>query len=506
VLTALCAPALFCLALTQGARPAGNAADKKGLVDYEAVLNDRLGKGVTPEKNANALLWKALGPRPEGEEVPAEYFKRLGIEAPPPAGDYFLALDLYLKEHRKLERDAYEAAFDQEVWAARRPWAAKDYPHLAAWLKANNKPMAVVVAATRRPQYFSPLVSRRTKEGRGLLLHAPLANVRKCWELANALAARAMLRVGESKYDEAWQDLLACHRLGRLVARGATFVEALVGIAIDQVASQADLAYLERARLTSKQVRDRLKDLQALSPNPPMVDLVDLAERFVFLDFLQELRLQGPGMLGGTEGVATKLTPEVRRRLESIDWVAAQREGNRWYDRMVAALRQKARPERGRELDKIVKDLKALKKRSLRARDLARLVTGKAALDKGIGKQIGELLVVLLLPAAREGQAAHDRAEQAQRNLHVAFALAAYQRDHARYPAQLAALAPKYLAKVPDDIFSGKPLIYRPSEKGYLLYSIGPNGKDDGGRWYDDDPPGDDPHVRMPLPTLKKKR
>ena len=45
-----------------------------------------------------------------------------------------------------------------------------------------------------------------------------------------------------------------------------------------------------------------------------------------------------------------------------------------------------------------------------------------------------------------------------------------------RYPKELDALAPKYLAKLAADLFSGKPLIYRPGEKGYLLYSVGANG------------------------------
>jgi hypothetical protein len=39
-----------------------------------------------------------------------------------------------------------------------------------------------------------------------------------------------------------------------------------------------------------------------------------------------------------------------------------------------------------------------------------------------------------------------------------------------------------------------------------LFYSVGANGIDDGGRWLDDDPPGDDPGVRMPLPELKPKK
>jgi hypothetical protein len=102
-------------------------------------------------------------------------------------------------------------------------------------------------------------------------------------------------------------------------------------------------------------------------------------------------------------------------------------------------------------------------------------------------------------------QNAADRSEQMQRNLHVAFALGAYHREHGRYPATLDTLAPKYLTQVPDDLFSGKPLLYRPEENGYLLYSVGVNGRDDQGRWFDDDPPGDDPRVRMPLPKLREK-
>ena len=44
----------------------------------------------------------------------------------------------------------------------------------------------------------------------------------------------------------------------------------------------------------------------------------------------------------------------------------------------------------------------------------------------------------------------------------------------------------------------------KPGENGYLLYSFGLNGKDDEGRWADDQPQGDDIRVRVPLPPLKK--
>jgi hypothetical protein len=98
-----------------------------------------------------------------------------------------------------------------------------------------------------------------------------------------------------------------------------------------------------------------------------------------------------------------------------------------------------------------------------------------------------------------------DRSEQAQRNLQLVFALVAYRRDHGSYPGKLDELSPNYLAKIPDDLFSGKPLVYRLEGKGILLYSVGPNGVDEGGRGPDDDPRGDDLSVRLPLPRPRVK-
>src|SRR5262249_52975358 len=51
-----------------------------------------------------------------------------------------------------------------------------------------------------------------------------------------------------------------------------------------------------------------------------------------------------------------------------------------------------------------------------------------------------------------------------------------------KYPARLDDLAPAYLKEVPLDFMDGKPLRYRTKEDGtFLLYSVGEDGKDDGG-------------------------
>jgi hypothetical protein len=63
------------------------------------------------------------------------------------------------------------------------------------------------------------------------------------------------------------------------------------------------------------------------------------------------------------------------------------------------------------------------------------------------------------------------------------LALQAYKGEHGAYPAYLSDLVPRYLSRVPDDPFSdGQPLRYRRTGGKYLLYSIGPDAKDDGGR------------------------
>jgi hypothetical protein len=482
--------------------------DKDGLINYEAALNKRLGEAVKPADNANVLLWKAFGPHPEkATKMPAEYFALQGVQAPPEEGEYFSDLFQYLKEHLKGERplgdDAIHDLIDR---AAQRPWTAKELPHIAAWLKANEKPLTLVVEATKRPHYFSPLVSRRTKQGPSGLLGALLPGVQKCRDLARALTIRAMLRVGQGRYDEAWQDLLSCHRLGRLVAKGATAVEELVGIAIDTFGSGADLAFLEGCRLDAKQFKSCLRDLQKLPPMPAVADKVDFGERLFFLDTVMMINRYGIEYLEGTsEGKLPKaLGPQAMAVLANVDWDPALRNANRWYDRLAAAMRLNDRADREKQLDQVEKDLKELRSSVRASEALAKALCDEETPAAARGKLIGDVLIGILMPAVRKVQQAEERSEQTQRNLHIAFGLAAYHRDQGRYPKGLAALAPAYLAQIPEDLFAGKALIYRPTKGGYLLYSVGVNGRDEQGRSYDDNPPGDDLTVRMPLPKLPR--
>jgi hypothetical protein len=472
--------------------------DKNGFIDFESAVNDRLGKGITPDTNANVLLWKAMGPKPEGGNgMPPEFFKRLGIDEPPAEGEYFLGLHSYMKDVLLLELKDFQAIFAHQSLAMARPWNAKDYPEIHLWLKANEKPLAIVHDAVKRPAYFNPLVSNRKDGDPSSLISCLLPGVQKCREIAAALTCRAMLRLTEGKTEAAWEDLVACHRLARHVEKGGTLIESLVGIAIHSIASNATITFIAHANLDSKQLLERLKVIQTLPAFGTAASKIDLGERFMFIDSVQMIRS------GRFANVKNQAKPEDLKALGLIDWEPALRNGNMQYDRMVAALRIRNRAEREPALDRIEKELDEIAKKKRNLNDLDEIVKA-ANTGKAVGKEIGDVLISLLVPAIRKVQGAYERAEQIEANLHIAVALAAYHKDNKNYPKTLAELSPKYLATVPNDVFSGKPLIYKPNGTGYFFYSVGLNGKDDEGRWHDDTPPGDDPRVRMPLPEPKK--
>jgi hypothetical protein len=479
--------------------------DKEGYVDYQAAVNERLAKGITPNRNANVLLWMALGPAPAGADqgMPAEFFTLLGMGAPPKEGEYFIGLQAFCQKHHDW---LYEGRISADrYWVSQRPWRPDRLRYLIDWLNHNEKPFALAIEASRRPEYFNPLVSRRHEgDPRGMIVSL-LPGVAHCQEMAWGLTARAMLRLEQGKLDDAWSDLLACHRLARLIGRGATVIETLAAIYIEETASRADLTYLERAGLGSQQILDRLNDLQELSSLPPLADKVDLAERMTCLDLFQLGHRCGFSSILEIGNGDTPVTPANTQELHAmdlVDWHAVLTTANNWYDRMSAALRQANRAERKAAYDKLEQEMQTMKKTAVDIGRLTDLLASPTPPFEEIGKSIGALIPGIFVPAIGKAQKKLDRVEQVRRNLHIAFALAAYRGEHGRYPPTLADLEPTYITTVRDDLFSGEGMIYRPDQKGYLLYSIGENEADDGGRGSADTPAGDDIVVRMPLPNL----
>jgi hypothetical protein len=509
----------YALVSGQGHRPSFTVAkettyitgplDKDGYIDYEAALNKRLGEGIAPENNANILLWRALGTRPQGHALLPEFFEWQKTLAPPAGEVYFVGLAQYAKEKLKLQPGAaMNDLLRHRNLAAKGPWVDKDYPQVAAWIKANEKPLALVVEATRRSEFYDPLVSSKSGDfGWCGLAGALMPGMLECRELGPALAACAMRYAGEGKLEEARQYVLAAHRLGRLLSRRAEPTVYQIGLVIDQFASQAHLALLDRSNPSAPVARAWRRDLERLPPLPSVADWFDLGGRFMYLDSVLRVRRNGAKFLyfliAFDPRIASKpRSPKTYPQLvldDLLDWDAIMRAGNVWFDRIAAAHRLPDRAAREKEFDRIGDDLHGYE------RDGGALVSLTEALNNAKGsrqemsKRLTDVLIGFYMQGFRQVRRAADRAQQDERSLRLALTLAAYRADHGRYPPNLDALAPDYLDMIPDDLFSGKTLIYRPSTTGYLLYSVGVNGLDEDGRQSNDTPPGDDLRVRMPI-------
>ena len=111
----------------------------------------------------------------------------------------------------------------------------------------------------------------------------------------------------------------------------------------------------------------------------------------------------------------------------------------------------------------------------LKADDLAR-----RQIDEAAGKQ---LVLAEFLLSGLGTEAAREAESLASLRLGLtAMALEQFRATHDnRYPATLSELTPGLLAAAPADPFDGQPLRYRKKGSGYLLYSIGPDLKDDSG-------------------------
>lgn len=112
------------------------------------------------------------------------------------------------------------------------------------------------------------------------------------------------------------------------------------------------------------------------------------------------------------------------------------------------------------------------------------------------------MLVATILPAHMK---ITQNVLQKQTFLTLALTACALERHwlaHGRYPETLPELVPTYIDKVPVDLIDGQPLRYRRTDDGkFLLYSLGLDGKDDGGKLSASEKPEDAGDWAWPTPV-----
>jgi hypothetical protein len=308
---------------------------------------------------------------------------------------------------------------------------------------ARNRPALARLRQGFRKQYRSPpLVSAAQ-------MFPELAQFR---ELARVLVTEGKLAEREGRPDDAARSYLDCLRLGIDVPRGGPLIHGLVGIAIQSIGLRPMQELADRldgpsAIAAARELR-RL-DAQAPSYADTLADEKESMTAMTLQTFAQPggWRQFTAGMFNsGSSGVPSA----------ADIWLA---------------LRFSFTPKR-QMLDNIRGYMDAMIADSQRPYYVRRAPPPLP----------GDPLSQTILPIFDQARFRWVVMDAQWRITELRLATRAYELRHGAPPPSLEALVPAYLPAVPQDPFAPKPLVYRRTGTVALIYSRGPDGKDDGGK------------------------
>jgi hypothetical protein len=443
-----------------------------GYVDYISALNQRGREGVTPENNGAVLLWRAMGLRYAHVKERGQLFEHLEMEPLPEKGNYFVDFDHYVEESLGDDFEVYSSDTYELLESVRNaPWTSEDFPVFAEWIEANAIPFDLVHQAAERERFFSPIIAR--DEGTTIFdAGVPVFDMLE--DIVEVLCVRAMLAAGEGRYDDALRDLEVCHKLARLVDPGVNSINTLIASRAERSACVAGAALALRGDLPIESLRRFSDVLDRLAPFGPLAEKVDVGERYTFLDTVGRVGRFGPVALieGGME---PSIDSEIRRTIANsvMDWDDLARQGNDYFDQLVGVVDLPSRVERMDAIHAIIGPFE-------------NPPDGHSYYRRFVSNQfrrhrLNEVMLGVFLPFVTAQTSARDKSSARLGLARLAFALAAYRAEHGAFPADLSRLSPEYIGKLPKDVYFDGDFQYETTDDGYRLWSVGPDGFDDGG-------------------------
>ncbi len=457
-----------------------------GTIDYLGAIIQPLKEGVTHENNAAVCLLRAFGPEYVDEPIRQGVLADLGLESLPIEGAYFVSLEDIQESVTPEER---QSAPEMTLKLLAEPWRAGQYPHplLADWVRKNRQPLKWIEAAAERSRFCLPLFPPDN------LNDVPEFNGKHtlgCLGQSSALLlARASISVSEGQWEKAAADVLRVHRLARLLSRHKYMYAWVVANYLDVLAARADARLILSGIGNLQQLKKHQDALKDLSKRPSPADCIDTVERYGGLALMMWAWRCGTGtrLLEGLTDAPPEYVPSYR-----TNWGESLRGLNEWYDVLVAAHRDTDPRRRQEGVKRLMEEMDVIVTRGyawlhpefIKAeaeRQASEGADTEQARLLAITANELKILIACLETVFDYATEVHE-IEQVRRDLAIAAcALARFKLIRGRYPKSLNELGPKWLAAAPMDRFSGKPLKYRRTDDGFVLYSVGMNLRDDGG-------------------------
>jgi len=469
-----------------------------GTVNYLKAFNERASKGVLPESNAAALLVRAMGRELLATQSPDHVLKLLGIRELAEEGDCFLPL-----ESRITTATSRKTALEHILTG---PWHPRQHEEAYQWLKSNRTPLEILQEAVAMTSCHFPLVG---SQGRQTIADALIINENLCLQAGQALVSEAMLKLRSGDSAGCWARLISAHRLARLIARQPLLKTNTVALAIERVACGGDRALLISGRLQPDQTNQVLADMKGLPAMGRMTEAVGFGERCAHLSLVMHLIQHGPklmderilGATGPGQGEPIR-QDEWQWVRQMVYWDGILKSINNRWDAIAGAFAKKTGQVLWKDTESFARETASLlasaeqvaagvsealvNQRRLYQATVLSLLQDPSSDNTYLSSKITGLIQNLLLsahnPPLLKAARLRDQATAEGRLSQTAAALVARKQSEGEYPEKLSQLTPAQLAEVPEDLFSGKPLRYYRQGKHWLLYSVGPNGTDDGGR------------------------
>ena len=455
--------------------------DANGDVDYEAYINQESSKGVTSENNAMVKIVEALGPEPDGQTMPQEFYDRLGIGPLTDRNDYFTEFSVWYRNSSFAEDYEDTAEMNArrhwlEWYAKTTAWKADELPEMVAYLKASERTIQLMSEAILRPKYYYPKFPKKPGES---LITARLPHIMKMGAMVNLFVLRSNQRLGAGDLNGAINDAATVVKLGEVMSGNNSMVmEELISFSIRGRGYEQLARILHDPQVGQKEMR-RLSDVVAsFSSTDSIPETLTNGERFIALDAMTYLYRSGDDTFAGLPEFASgKEDPETA--------MSSLNEQFNQLSELLEQFQSDSTFDIGKAVDTMIEKLKG--------------ETDDAAMTKvSRGRRSGKTFAISFLGVCASALRAEDRRNSELQILRLMIALELEKRNVGNYPEKLSELAPNWLQEIPTDPFSrGSEYAYKLTKDGYLLYSIGPNKIDENGSSKNSGGEGDDWRIEL---------
>ncbi|WP_425395802.1 hypothetical protein [Aeoliella sp.] len=478
--------------------------DEDGLPDYRRAWLERLRKRKVPaEQNGAVDYWQTVGLEMVDEKYRQAFCDELGMPMPPEEGVLEMvdgaamsrAMSIWYLRRKgyDVDEDSFDsfeqqnaaAAWEASFWpdavdsyGATLSYPAAEVPPLKAWLEGNSNKLDRIVAALDNPGWYDPPHSlcgvskdfstdlgMRAFEWRGVFA---------------SLETRARINLDQGDVESTVRDLVAIRRLTE--GRSAdTWFDLLISTAGARLnAAPVELLLVEHSQASDHQLR-KLQGLWSVDhSHAPLQSTLKGGERLYSLNYTLALLRKEPD----TFDTLHLLLPLDDEGDEQLKWIEQALELPIDGDRLLRAVNQGFdRTHQALDMGDTRQVLTILKERRTRLSNEP-LPTRRAPELLSPAERADAIVLLTsrsnlsspdVILEAKTRTAAHSQL------MHLALALGRYRLAHGEYPESLDALAPKYVARIPVDAFGNDSFGYRRTDAGFLLYSFGLNGVDDGG-------------------------